>query len=75
MTKHLLVALSSLGVLFVAAPASADTTTMPMIVIEGRAPRPSVIVEVRTARMQLPPSTPTLAAVTKIENAAKKDPF
>ena len=73
--KKLFVVLSTLGIVSVAAPAFADPITIPDTIVYGRNPRPSAAVEVSKARMQLPLTTPTLAAITRIENATKKDPF
>jgi len=84
MPKSVLVALSSLALVLVAAPGVAraeenggqgKVTTIPTIQIEGRAPRPAAAVEVSRVRMQLPASTPTLSAIVRIESASKKAPF
>ena len=77
MSKVLFAATTMLTLLLVAMPSEcrADTTTLPDMIIYGRTPRPAAAVEVSRARMQLPPSTPTLSAVTRIESATKKAPF
>jgi hypothetical protein len=79
--KHILLALASTAlVLSVATTAGAEETAGKVITLKvtdvyGRVQRPAAAVEVSKVRMQLPITTPTLAAVAKIGDAAKKDPF
>ncbi len=68
--------LAAVGV--VSSPAHAEeknVITLKPYTVYGNPQRPSVVVEVSRARMQLGATTPTLAAASKIQDASKKDPF
>lgn len=67
-----------LGVLLVSGIVSADEKpvhTLPTTTVVGKPQRPLAAIEVSRARMKVTPTTPTLASVTAIQNAARKDPF
>jgi hypothetical protein len=57
------------------ASAAGRVITLKVTDVYGRVQRPAAAVEVSKVRMQLPATTPTLAAVAKIHDAARKDPF
>jgi hypothetical protein len=76
--KHFLTLLLVISAVLVSLTASADekvTLTVPSTTIVGHPQRPTASIEVSRVRMQLGATTPTLASVTKIHDAAKKDPF
>lgn len=69
-------AVLTLALLASTASAEDETVTLQRtITVYGRAARPSVTIMVSRERMQLPVTTPTLSAVTKIHDASKKDPL
>jgi hypothetical protein len=83
--KHVLFTLSLVaGVTVLASNANADeksaksdknVITLKTHTIYGNPQRPSAVIEINKARMQLGATTPTLSAVAQIHDAAKKDPF
>jgi hypothetical protein len=83
--KHLLVTLCAVCATLVSATAGAEEKQAPqkvetkvttkVVEVHGRASRPAVVIEITRARMTLPVTTPTLAGLTKVQEASKKDPF
>lgn len=53
----------------------ANVHTLPVTTVYGQRQRPAAAIEVARARMTLPPTTPTLSGLSKIQDTAKKDPF
>jgi hypothetical protein len=82
MGKHALMALSVVGLVAVSGTASADETVskpgfvqLKTTVIEGRYPKPSVVIELSRARAQVKLADLSEPAVEKILRAAEKAPF
>lgn len=58
-----------------AKPASKGTVNVPLIIIEGRAPKPNVTIDVNRQRMRLPLKDFSDPAVERILRDGMKDPF
>jgi hypothetical protein len=76
--KPVLAGLSLVSLMLVGRSAAAEekrVITLQPQTVYGHPQRPAAAVEVSRVRMQLGATTPTLAAASKIHDAAKKDPF
>lgn len=84
--KHVLVTAITLSLGLVASTAAADesqravvrrenVTTLTPTTVHGRPQKPGIVIMLTRARMQLGATTPTLASITTIQDASKKDPF
>jgi hypothetical protein len=77
--KHFAAAVCSALVLVTGLAAAeekaANVHTLPVTTVYGQRQRPAAAIEIARARMTLPPTTPTLSGLSKIQDTAKKDPF
>ena len=55
--------------------AASNVRTLPVQTVYGQRQRPAAAIEIARARMTLPPTTPTLSGLSKIQDTVKKDPF
>lgn len=79
--KHFVVAIASALVLVTGLAAAEEpakpgsVVTLRITTVYGQRQRPAAAIEVARARMTLPPTTPTLSGLAKIQDTTKKEPF